>query len=42
MNGDLQAKISPHKSTNTASYSDAKVKTAEKAVDSTPTDKTSF
>ncbi len=42
MNGDLQAKISPHKSTNTASYSDAKVKTAEKAVDSTSSDKTSF
>ena len=42
MNGDLQAKISPHKSTNTASFSDAKVKTAEKAVDSTSGDKTSF
>lgn len=42
MNGDLQAKINPHKSTNTASFSDAKVKSAEKAVDSTASDKTSF
>jgi flagellar basal-body rod modification protein FlgD len=42
MNGDLQAKISPHKSPNTATFNDAKVKTAEKAVDSTGSDKTSF
>jgi flagellar basal-body rod modification protein FlgD len=42
MNGDLQAKINPHKSTNNVSFSDAKVKTTEKAVDSNSGDKTSF
>jgi len=42
MKGDLQAKINPHKSPNNVSFSDAKVKTAEKAMDSTSADKTSF
>lgn len=42
MNGALQNQIKPHTSQNNVSFSDATVKTAEKAVDSTSGDKTSF
>lgn len=42
MNGALQNQIKPHTSTNNVNFSDATVKTVEKAVDSTSGDKTSF
>jgi flagellar basal-body rod modification protein FlgD len=42
MNGALQNQIKPHTSTNNVNFSDASVKTVEKAVDSTSGDKTSF